>query len=136
MRFQRSVDRNKLEAWKVALLGGIAAAAIGWGLLIPVVQRSIYYDRYEIVFGMVVCALLSAWVHLDSKIERYDSDQDSPPMGSLLYWLPLIGVAYYFIRLRGLHAATPLITRAFLFSVLVVALFYAAWEFSRTTLNP
>ena len=72
---------------------------------------------------------------MDAELERYDLEQDSPYMVLLLYWIPLVGIIYYFVRIRGIRASVPLVTRAFLFVLLMIALFITTNQFSRNVLS-
>jgi len=133
----RRYDKETLEAWKVITLGAIAALAIASGLLAPILQSSHWYDSLRWDAGLAFSLLASAWCVLDSRIERYDIDQDSPPIGALFLCLPILGVLYYFVRIRGLRASAPLAGRALLFTFLTIALFVVAKQFSADVLaNP
>jgi hypothetical protein len=132
---RRRYSKETLEAWKVIAIGAIAALCIASGLLMPIVQSSYFYQPLRFYAGLALSLLATGWCIADAKIERYDIDQDSPPIGTLLYWVPVVGVIYYFVRLRGLRGSAPLVGKALLFTLLMGALFITARQFSGNVLS-
>ena len=78
---------------------------------------------------------ISAWCLIDAEVERYDLDKEPSGISALLYWVPLFGLFYYFVLIRGVRGSAPLVAKSVLFALLLFALFETAKQLSKNVLS-